>query len=91
LRRTLERARPMIVMEMIARHLARDGQEPFNLCSWLEGLGYQGRRLGLEGRSRLHLLPMPRVWEDGDYVFTPRERWRGASQAVDRSFDETAT
>nr|WP_166180529.1 FkbM family methyltransferase [Altererythrobacter segetis] len=91
LRRTLERVRPMIVMEMIARHLARDGQEPFNLCSWLEGLGYQGQRLGLEGRSRLHLLPMPRVWEDGDYVFMPRERWRGASQAVDRSFDETAT
>ena len=74
IRKTLERARPIIVMEMIARHLARDGQEPNDLCRWLEELGYQGQRLGLQGRSHLQLLPMPREWQDGDYVFVPSEK-----------------
>lgn len=73
MRETLERARPIIVMEMIARHLARDGQEPYGLCRWLEQLGYRGRQLGLLGRARLQILPMPQEWQDGDYVFMPRE------------------
>jgi FkbM family methyltransferase len=66
---TLERARPIIVMEMIARHLARDGQTPEQICRWLGALGYRGQKLGLVGRENLQLSPMPPEWQDGDYVF----------------------
>jgi FkbM family methyltransferase len=71
---TLESARPVIVLEMIAGHLARDGQSPQSLCEWLAARGYQGKRLSLRGRHKLELLPMPDEWKDGDYVFVHRER-----------------
>jgi FkbM family methyltransferase len=87
LRQTLERARPIIVMEMIARHLARDGQDPFDLCLWFEELGYRGQQLALQGRNGLHLLPMPREWQDGDYVFTPQEKLNARLDSIDEFFD----
>jgi hypothetical protein len=67
---TLERAKPIICMEMIAGHLARDGETPQGLCKRLERLGYEGKRLELANRHELALLPMPSSWMDGDYVFT---------------------
>lgn len=70
----LRSARPMIVMEMIAGHLARDQQSPQELCDWLASLGYEGQRLSLRDRHTLELLPMTEEWQDGDYLFTHRER-----------------
>ena len=67
---TLERAKPIICMEMIAEHLVRDGQTPESLRGWLERFGYEGKRLELANRHGLALLPMPSDWKDGDYVFT---------------------
>lgn len=61
LTRTLKSAKPIVCMEMIAGHLARDGQTPESLSEWLERLGYAGKRLELANRHELALLPMPRV------------------------------
>jgi FkbM family methyltransferase len=69
---TLARGRPLIVMEMIAGHLERDGQSPDQLCAWLAGLGYRGYRLGLRGRHELDITPMSTHWQDGDYAFVHR-------------------
>jgi FkbM family methyltransferase len=69
LARTLERTKPIICMEMIRGHLARDEQTPDNVCEWLKGFGYEGKRLDLVRRRELALLPMPQEWRDGDYVF----------------------
>lgn len=69
LRGTLERAKPVLCMEMVGRHLARDGQTPAGLCEWLGALGYEGRKLGLANRRELAMEAMPSEWADGDYVF----------------------
>jgi FkbM family methyltransferase len=66
---TLARAKPSVCMEMIAGHLARDGQTPEGLCAWLAGLGYRARRLGLANRCELALSALTDQWCDGDYVF----------------------
>lgn len=66
---TLKRAKPVICMEMISRHLERDGQTPEGLCGWLKSLGYSGQRMELANRRELALSPMPNEWRDGDYVF----------------------
>jgi FkbM family methyltransferase len=75
--RTLEASKPVIVLEMIAGHLARDGQNPQQLCSWLAAQGYKGRHLTLRGRRALSLLPLPNEWQDGDYVFIHKDRGAG--------------
>jgi FkbM family methyltransferase len=69
----LRTARPIIVMEMIASHLARDGQSPQQLCEWLASFGYEGQRLSLRGRHALEFVPVTDEWQDGDYVFNPRQ------------------
>jgi FkbM family methyltransferase len=71
---TLERARPMVSMEMVRGHLERDGKTPEALCDMLESLGYRGRRLSLGGGRRkvLALKPIQRDWLDGDYVWVHR-------------------
>lgn len=73
LARTLARDRPILVMEIIARHLARDEQTPQKLCEWLIAFGYVGHRLGLRGRRDLQMIPITPDYEDGDYVFIHRE------------------
>lgn len=70
---TLERTRPIVVMEMIAGHLARDGHTPEALCKWFSELGYTGHRIEMANRRELAILPIPAPWRDGDYVFTHAE------------------
>ena len=77
LRNTLKRDRPIIVMEMIAQHLARDGQDPRDLCQWLSIHGYEGRRLALKGRREFRTEPIGVTWQDGDYVFRHRQEQSG--------------
>lgn len=66
---TLKSAKPVICMEMIRGHLARDGQTPEVLYDCLERLGYAASRLVLVNRNELALRPASREWQDGDYVF----------------------
>lgn len=74
LQETLERARPIVAMEMVRGHLARDGQTPEKLCQMLEGLGYVGRRLSVTGgrKKALALGPIAADWLDSDYVWVHR-------------------
>jgi FkbM family methyltransferase len=69
---TLKRAKPVIAMEMVRSHLARDGQTPEAICRTLEGLGYRGRRLWLAGgrNKELAFAELEPDWRDGDYVWT---------------------
>ena len=71
---TLERARPIVSMEMVRGHLARDGQTPEALCRTLEQRGYVGRRLSVTGgrNKRLAFSPIEADWLDGDYVWAHR-------------------
>lgn len=80
LERMLATARPVIVMEMIAGHLGRDGQTPEAVMGLLKKQGYAARKLGLSksgGHHRLELLPVPMPWVDGDYVFAPAGKIEG--------------
>ncbi|MBS0481115.1 MAG: FkbM family methyltransferase [Proteobacteria bacterium] len=77
LEQLLKRARPIIVMEMIAGHLGRDSQSPEAIMERLKSLGYAARRMDLEKRrgvQALVLRPVPQPWLDGDYVFAPADR-----------------
>lgn len=70
LAKTLERTRCPISIELIGTHLARDGESPQSIVQFLQELGYEGRRLALDGRKSLALRPISEPWTDGDYVFT---------------------
>jgi FkbM family methyltransferase len=67
LRRTLSEHRPLVLTEVVAAHLARDGRVPADLFELMGSLGYAGHRLELTGRSlttsRFHLAPA----SDGDH------------------------
>lgn len=69
LERTLTSARPVLVLELVDRHLKRDGQSPAQVAAWLSARGYRGARLGLTRAKELAFGPMPDPWQDGDYVF----------------------
>lgn len=76
LSRTIERAHPMICLEMIAKHLARDGSSHAQIADFLQRLGYRGLRLGLRksnGKHQLAWSPSEERWEDGDYLWVHRE------------------
>lgn len=77
LAKTIARARPTIAMEMIARHLARAGFKPADICKSMEAHGYGGYRTQLSGtssRQRLDLVPLQDHWQDGDIVWIPEAR-----------------
>lgn len=77
LRRTIARSRPIIVMEMIAEHLARDGVTPADVVTYLKSAGYVGRKIGSERLRGKHVLTMstiPTTWQDGDYVWLPQSQ-----------------
>jgi FkbM family methyltransferase len=59
LEETIGRTRPLIVMEMVGRHLRRAGSSIEALVSLLTGYGYRGLRLGLSSSrpKRLTLRP----------------------------------
>jgi FkbM family methyltransferase len=71
---TLQRARPILSVEMVAGHLARDGWTPQELCRHLEDRGYVGRKVALKGwrRKDLAFSPIDAEWKDGDYVWVHR-------------------
>ncbi len=76
LQATLVRARPVVVMEMIAGHLARDGGTPADVATMFESLNYVGRKLAITGKGRAKRLAfedVPDLWCDGDYVWIPKE------------------
>lgn len=70
LERLLKRARPTISIELIDRHLMRDGQSAEGVVDYLAGLGYTGRRLTLSRSKQLTFEPISEPWTDGDYLFT---------------------
>ena len=70
LKKTLLRAKPAISIELIDRHLARDGQSAASVVAYLRTLGYEGKRLSLTRQKTLKLGPIPDPWVDGDYLFT---------------------
>jgi FkbM family methyltransferase len=66
---TIAAAKPMVVVEVVERHLRRDGQSPAAVFAWFADRGYRGERLGLTRGKRLERGPIPHPWRDGDYVF----------------------
>jgi FkbM family methyltransferase len=71
LRKTIERARPIICVELIAEHQARAGTTPAEIIAWLQSCGYQAFRLGLSRRKALSLEPLGGFERDCDAVFAP--------------------
>ena len=78
LARTIARARPTIAMEMIAKHLAKAGFKPEDICESMAKAGYRGFRTRLFGhsaRQRLELEPLGTGdWQDGDVAWIPDTR-----------------
>jgi FkbM family methyltransferase len=70
LRETIRRAKPLIVVEMVARHLANAGTTPEAVFAELQEAGYRGWRMGQTGRGRTlraALYPAeitPDLWND---------------------------
>ena len=69
LSRTISRSKPILCIEMIEGHLARDGETPKAICEWLIEFGYDCHRMGLANRKSLALSLMSGDWQDGDYLF----------------------
>lgn len=69
LHKTIERTKPIVTMELIARHLARAETTPTAILQWFHDAGYTTHRLGLTKRQALDLRPLTPAWRDGDYVF----------------------
>ena len=70
LRGTIDRCHPIIVIEMVARHLRNAGTTPEEVVAELERAGYRGWRLGTTGRGRNLRVTMhpaeltPDLWDD---------------------------
>jgi len=78
LRETLARARPLVSMEIIGKHLGNAGATPGEIAAELESAGYRGWHLSTTGRgAALHveLAPAenfgPDTW--GDYLWLHRD------------------
>lgn len=88
LSKTMAQAKPVIVMEMVASHLARADASPAALMEELARHGYVGHRLGIErvgGRQALRLIPVDPAaeWTDGDLVWTvPGSAGHDAIEAI---------
>lgn len=71
-RETLARFRPALLLELVANHLTRAGDEPRALFSSLQALGYCAARI--EGDPASPLLATHDMFAgDGDYLFTRSE------------------
>jgi hypothetical protein len=86
LARTIARARPAIVIEMIASHLARVGATPQQVCRTIADHGYLGYLHQLSGASsdrRLSLVPIdPEHWRDGHALWLPMERSKSEPDSI---------
>lgn len=71
LRGTLERARPHILIEMVDSHLRRAGSSLTELRAMLEGMGYKGRRVAMEGGIGHRAATTVEDTGDGDYLWSP--------------------
>lgn len=81
---TLARHRPVIVAELVPRHLQRAGTDPAALIAWLHEHGYRGHVVHVLGRrGTLRLTPITSIADcppDGDAIWI---------HAEDRSVDVT--
>ncbi|MAS04771.1 MAG: hypothetical protein CL534_08780 [Ahrensia sp.] len=77
-KRIIERDRPLILTEVVGRHLESAGQNPGNLLQFFESLNYQGYRMGLRGvgaKQRLHLEENTgTIEQDGDYIWVCKSK-----------------
>ena len=74
--RAISESHPIIVMEMVAEHLARDGVTPEDVVAYLQSAGYVGRRISSKRMLLKRVLIMsaiPAAWYDGDYVWLPKK------------------
>lgn len=74
---TLTQATPLVLTEVVARHLARAGTTIADLQGHLAARGYSAFRLGLGKagfRHHLTLTPCPMIAADGDYLWVPPHR-----------------
>lgn len=77
LKKMIDLFRPIFVIEIVGRHLARDGIGPIDIEEYFERLSYVPRRILLAGRGPAQSLvfePVGESWTDGDYVWLPDER-----------------
>ena len=68
-------ARPVIVTEIVRRHLVNAGGSPETLVAALEALDYQPMRMRSEKPASLVFAPFRIDDGDGDALWIPRERW----------------
>lgn len=72
----IRRDRPIVVTEVIARHLARDETDPGELASYFSEINYAPYKLELKRNGFIHCLELKAGaddLEDGDYVWLPKE------------------
>lgn len=65
-RDSIRRFRPVIMLELVAAHLARAGDRPDQVWALLESLGYRGYRL-----DGARPIPVEGFVLDSDYLFIP--------------------
>lgn len=73
----LDRDRPIVLSEVVEKHLASAGESRRSLSRFLEDRGYKSFRLGLKGRGasqRLSLEAMPAIECDGDFLWVPQDK-----------------
>lgn len=69
---TIARFRPVLLLELVEKHLLRAGDAPGIVLASLRAHGYEAARI--EGDPAApRLAPHDSFAGDGDYVFTPRE------------------
>lgn len=77
LEKTLARAKPILIMEMVATHLGNAGFTIAQICETLTGHGYRGYRIQLEGGASgsLSLIPLNETaWEEEvDVIWVPAD------------------
>jgi hypothetical protein len=73
----IARDQPLILTEVVERHLKSAGESPESLSELLGNAGYKPHRLGLRGlggRQSLQLSDRPAIEGDGDYLWLPRSK-----------------
>lgn len=78
----LRAARPLVVTEIVRRHLENAGTSPEALVAALDTLDYAPLRLGGRGRSGLALRPFKIADGDGDALWIPREQQAATAERL---------
>lgn len=76
-RALLDRDRPIVLTEVIEKHLRNAGESRRSLSEFMEAQNYRSYRLGLKGRGARQTLHLPAVAaadRDGDFLWIPKER-----------------